>query len=244
MGVRVTVAGTLVNVNRAADPRHPREDQVISLTGELSAKRVAYLEARARARYSLPDNFEFSPTSPIIRRDGQWVRRDGRPATRFETRGAKRAWYRIFLEQNVGGTRNQLIRKRSTAETAFIGIIGASGLGAAKPRVTYNSGGHYRFSSRTKWHGQRVRTQYRIAGFYPDFVFLRKRLAIEIDGKHHRQPEQIEKDRARDQILKAAGWRVLRIPAFYVYNDPKWVEMIVAKALTTAANTKEAVATA
>lgn len=45
--------------------------------------------------------------------------------------------------------------------------------------------------------------------FIPDFYCARERLIVEIDGKIH--DYQIERDRNRDEILKAKGLRILRI---------------------------------
>jgi very-short-patch-repair endonuclease len=47
-------------------------------------------------------------------------------------------------------------------------------------------------------------------GVFPDFVLLRQRLVIEVDGKEHRTPSGRRKDEARTKKLNAAGWSVVR----------------------------------
>jgi len=61
--------------------------------------------------------------------------------------------------------------------------------------------------------GIAVRRQVPIAGFTVDFAVRAKRLVIEIDGSIH-DLEQVQiKDADREEKLRAAGWRVIRIPA-------------------------------
>ncbi len=44
-----------------------------------------------------------------------------------------------------------------------------------------------------------------------DFVFPRKHLVIELDGKQHLDLDRKRLDQIRDENLEARGWRVLRI---------------------------------
>ncbi len=45
-----------------------------------------------------------------------------------------------------------------------------------------------------------------------DFVWRRERLIVETDGyRFHGGRHAFERDRRRDQLLVAAGWRVIRI---------------------------------
>lgn len=58
-----------------------------------------------------------------------------------------------------------------------------------------------------------------------DFVIGRKtagRVIVECDGRdfHHVTRDQIERDRARDADLQAAGWKVMRFPGTQIHNDP------------------------
>ena len=61
--------------------------------------------------------------------------------------------------------------------------------------------------------GIAVRRQVPIAGFTVDFAIRSKRLVIEIDGSIHELESVQISDAARDEKLRAAGWRVIRIPA-------------------------------
>ena len=46
-----------------------------------------------------------------------------------------------------------------------------------------------------------------------DFAIVKARLVIEIDGSIHHRDDVSARDRERDALLRAAGWRVLRLPA-------------------------------
>jgi very-short-patch-repair endonuclease len=51
----------------------------------------------------------------------------------------------------------------------------------------------------------------RVEGLEVDFHWPRARLIVEADGRrHHRTAAAFERDRARDALLTAAGWRVVR----------------------------------
>ncbi len=56
------------------------------------------------------------------------------------------------------------------------------------------------------WTAQKV-----IGWFIVDFHCARKRLVIEVDGGYHETMEQLVKDARRDESLKKAGYRVLRV---------------------------------
>ncbi len=58
--------------------------------------------------------------------------------------------------------------------------------------------------------------------FLCDLAFVTQRLAIEIDGRrYHDGWERRANDSARDRLLAAKGWLVLRFPALYVMNNPE-----------------------
>lgn len=48
--------------------------------------------------------------------------------------------------------------------------------------------------------------------FVCDFAFVPEQIAIEIDGRSHKEKKQREKDRERDMFLYLNGWVVIRIP--------------------------------
>jgi very-short-patch-repair endonuclease len=77
-----------------------------------------------------------------------------------------------------------------------------------------------------------------IAGLnvYPDIVFRRQRLVIEIDGREfHSDPEVFESDRRRQNLLVLDGWRVLRITWRMITDDPDRVVAMVHDAVKAAA---------
>ena len=57
--------------------------------------------------------------------------------------------------------------------------------------------------------GFQFRRQHPFHGYFLDFVCLRARLAIEVDGVSHEVTE--DWDRRRDAVLKGEGFEVLRI---------------------------------
>ena len=58
--------------------------------------------------------------------------------------------------------------------------------------------------------GYHFRRQHPVYGYIPDFVCLKKRLIIEIDGGYHLEGEQPEKDAERTRYLEQEGYQVLR----------------------------------
>ena len=56
----------------------------------------------------------------------------------------------------------------------------------------------------------RFRRQYVIGNFIVDFYCHNAKLAIELDGSQHYEPEEVEKDRLRTAFLQSQGVRVLR----------------------------------
>jgi hypothetical protein len=61
------------------------------------------------------------------------------------------------------------------------------------------------------------------------------RVVVEIDGAHHRDPEQQRADNVRDVVLTALGLVVIRVTADEVRRDPGLVAATVANALAKAA---------
>ena len=51
-----------------------------------------------------------------------------------------------------------------------------------------------------------------IEGFEVDCVWREQRLAVELDGRsYHDTLQAYERDRERDRLLQAAGWRPVRV---------------------------------
>lgn len=64
-----------------------------------------------------------------------------------------------------------------------------------------------------------MQMQVKFANYRFDFV-LNSRYIVEIDGAtYHSSPEQVERDRTRDEFSVANGYSVLRIPASIVFNN-------------------------
>jgi len=78
--------------------------------------------------------------------------------------------------------------------------------------------------------GVAVRRQVPIEGLTVDFAIRARRLIIEIDGGIHALESVQLNDALRDQRLRAAGWRVLRVPA-EIAISPDHLLSIVCKEL-------------
>ena len=50
---------------------------------------------------------------------------------------------------------------------------------------------------------------FKINRFFGDFVFVDKKIVLEIDGKQHK--ERVEQDKKRDEIINKEGYKVIRI---------------------------------
>ncbi len=71
----------------------------------------------------------------------------------------------------------------------------------------------------------RIEREREILGWWADFYCPAARLVVEVDGRDHR--ERRAEDNRRDEVMKAEHYRVLRIPAWVVFNElPDAVERI------------------
>jgi very-short-patch-repair endonuclease len=70
--------------------------------------------------------------------------------------------------------------------------------------------------------GFRFRRQHPVGPYILDFYCAEARLAVEIDGPMHDDPDQIRRDARRDEWLAAAGIGVLHLPSSWV-KDPNAV---------------------
>ncbi len=55
-----------------------------------------------------------------------------------------------------------------------------------------------------------VKRQHNIENYIVDFYIAKNKIVIEVDGEQHKSPENIDRDRIRDNDLSAWGIRVLR----------------------------------
>ncbi len=66
--------------------------------------------------------------------------------------------------------------------------------------------------------GLRFRRQHPIGSYILDFFCPVAKLAVEVDGEGHANPEQARRDDARSRWLNERGIRVLRLPATAIMN--------------------------
>jgi hypothetical protein len=70
-----------------------------------------------------------------------------------------------------------------------------------------------------------------------EFVYRQARVLVEIDShRHHSSLLDLEADKARDNRLMAAGWRVLRVSDLMLRERPEGVVSLVGTALAAAAS--------
>jgi very-short-patch-repair endonuclease len=75
----------------------------------------------------------------------------------------------------------------------------------------------------------RFRRQAPIGPYVVDFVCFAAKLVVEIDGGVHRLPEVVERDRVRENWLKAQGFTVVRIANLEAF-DPDAVAQRIREA--------------
>jgi very-short-patch-repair endonuclease len=73
------------------------------------------------------------------------------------------------------------------------------------------------------------RRQHAIGNYIPDFVSIKKKLAIELDGSQHL--EQEEYDIERTKYLESQGYKVIRFWNNQVMNDIEGVFRAIETAL-------------
>ena len=81
--------------------------------------------------------------------------------------------------------------------------------------------------------GHHFRRQHPIGDYIADFVCLKKRLVIEIDGNYHNTMEQMEDDKVRSANLLQLGYDVIRFTNDSVLNDIQTVIQHIEKKLLT-----------
>jgi very-short-patch-repair endonuclease len=81
-----------------------------------------------------------------------------------------------------------------------------------------------------KCNGFKIRRQQIVEGFFTDFYCEKAKLAIEIDGGVHDNPEQQEIDRHREKVFQARGIKTIRFGNEHVLGNLSGVlETIVAE---------------
>lgn len=59
--------------------------------------------------------------------------------------------------------------------------------------------------------GHKPEHQYKVGRWHIDFAWPDTKIGLEVDGLHHRIPENAARDQARDASLRRDGWLVFRI---------------------------------
>ncbi len=80
-------------------------------------------------------------------------------------------------------------------------------------------------------HGYKFRRQHPIGPYILDFYCAAGRLAVEIDGRAHEDPERLARDRRRTGWLRAQGVRVIRVAAVDVRDELDGVLAFIVRVL-------------
>jgi len=64
-------------------------------------------------------------------------------------------------------------------------------------------------------------TEYHVGGYFVDFAFLDKMIAVEIDGRCHfdKNMKRNERDSKKDEVLKNLGWNVIRMNFYDIRHN-------------------------
>ena len=76
------------------------------------------------------------------------------------------------------------------------------------------------------------RRQTPIGKYIVDFVCLKEKLIVEIDGSQHYTPTGKEHDRIRDQFLQRQGFRILRFNSVEVLDNTDGIIEVIYQKLT------------
>ena len=75
--------------------------------------------------------------------------------------------------------------------------------------------------------GIRFRRQHIICNYIADFVCLRAKLVVELDGGYHFIPKQQRADAERTANLESKGYKVLRFKNYEVEENPSHVADVI-----------------
>lgn len=70
-----------------------------------------------------------------------------------------------------------------------------------------------------KLDGFRFRNQHAIGAYIVDFYCHEAKLAVEVDGEYHLDPNQKEYDEERTKLIESSGVKILRFTNHEVLND-------------------------
>ena len=72
-----------------------------------------------------------------------------------------------------------------------------------------------------------IQKEYSVFPYFIDFAFVDIKLAIEIDGSQHLEPERLEKDKKKDELLISMNWKVIRIAEYIVKSDWTAIDQVL-----------------
>ena len=67
--------------------------------------------------------------------------------------------------------------------------------------------------------GYHFRRQHPIGDYIADFICLKKKLVIEVDGGYHNEPIQQQNDQMRTEFLESIGYTVIRFQNEEISNN-------------------------
>jgi very-short-patch-repair endonuclease len=77
----------------------------------------------------------------------------------------------------------------------------------------------------------KFRRQHPIDRYIVDFVTLDGKLIVEVDGVTHSEPSEIERDKARSEVLEACGFFIVRVSNTDVYENLEGVLELIESSL-------------
>jgi very-short-patch-repair endonuclease len=77
----------------------------------------------------------------------------------------------------------------------------------------------------------KFRRQHPIDRYVVDFVTLDGKLIVEVDGVTHSEPSEIQRDKARSEVLEACGFFIVRVSNTDVYENIEGVLELIETSL-------------
>ena len=83
----------------------------------------------------------------------------------------------------------------------------------------------WEFLRSRRMNGAKFRRQNPIGPYFADFASISRKLVIEVDGDHH--AFQVEADARRTAAMEREGWRIIRLWASQIVQNPEgaWAEI-------------------
>jgi len=77
----------------------------------------------------------------------------------------------------------------------------------------------------------KFRRQHPIDRYIVDFVTLDGKLIVEVDGVTHSEPSELQRDKARSEVLEACGFFIVRVSNTDVYENLQGVLELIESSL-------------